>query len=129
MFTPPLSSPPCSTETEQRNYGKRISCIFFLSRTLIVANTFPRIPCVVISDPILCPPHEYISASICVGGLPTFISYSSTVFWDARYSHVSAPICPLSALPLPSEFNRVKCFFGTAESTSTGKRRREVNDN
>lgn len=70
-------------------------------------NTPPTMHCVVVSDPILCPPHEYISVGICVGGRPTFISYSSAVFrskWDAQSR--LRPDLSLRAQPLPSEFSR-----------------------
>ena len=100
MFTPLFPSPPHPIEIEESLLGN-----VFLSqvypridkrRRIISANTLPTMHRVVVSGPILCPPHEYLSANICVGGLPTFISYSSTVFWskwDARHSHVSALIC------------------------------------
>lgn len=79
--------------------------------------------------PILCPPHEYISASICVGGRPTFISYSSTVSrskWDVQ-SRLRPDLSPRTQ-PLSSELNRENAFPGAAEDTPTEKGRQVVND-
>lgn len=106
MFTPLFSSPPQTVEREETLLGNVFPSQLYLRIdqrwSPISANTLPTIHCVVVSGPILCPPHEYILVSFCVGGLPTFISYSNTVFWskwDARHRHISAPICT-SALTL-----------------------------
>lgn len=134
MFTPLTFSPPILRKSTMGYVVLWSSLLAGAADGGCAAcNTLPTPHCVVVSVPILCPPHEYISASICVGGRPTFISYSSTVFRSKWSAHPRLrPALSLCALPPFTESNLQNVFFhtfvGAAKGTLTVAGRRGVND-
>ena len=93
------------------------------------ALRLPQSTALLSATPILCRPHEYISGGICVGGRPTFISYSGAVLCSKRDAPSRLRPDPSPhALPclFPENFIGNMVFFspplpGAAEETPAGK--------
>lgn len=86
MFTPLICSSHRLTEPGEMHHGTCSHTSTSAAEVALIRTTFPNVPRVVVAGPILSP-HEYITGDICVGGRPTFISYSGSSFqskWDAR---------------------------------------------